>query len=190
MTGRLVIQSTRPRDDRNRSRGRPRRQHQLSGLYTSGGGLYTHCEAEVFRRITFFPRPADVLRPLPRPPRRRCCRLLGASDQRQLHRLGTGEAAVTGAQWKILPPSRPILFALVAGHLSPNRDRFTTCPVAASNSPSGCSTPRPAQDGPRNGEPQGRDGVGQRVYGREYDLDQFNLVAVSDFNMGRWKTRP
>ena len=159
------------------------------GLYASGGMLCTQCEAEGFRRITFFPDRPDVLSKY---------RVRMAGDSRRFpvllsngNRVATGEAA-DGRHWAewedpFFKPS--YLFALVAGDLSANRNSFTTMTGRKVDL---AIWVREA-DLPRTEHAMNSLKLAmawdERVYGREYDLDQFNIVAVSDFNMGAMENK-
>jgi aminopeptidase N len=104
----------------------PTANTQLSGLYASGGLLCTQCEAEGFRRITFFPDRPDVLS---------CYTVTLTADKAQFPVLLSNGNPVDsgeeddGSHWAIWHdpwPKPSYLFALVAGDLVPTRDRFTT----------------------------------------------------------------
>ncbi|HEU5286591.1 MAG TPA: aminopeptidase N, partial [Sphingomicrobium sp.] len=104
----------------------PAANSKLTGLYASGGGLYTQCEAEGFRRITFFPDRPDVLSRY---------RVRMDADSAAFPVLltngkcvesGQGEGGRHWARWEDPFPKPCYLFALVAGDLKPNRDSFTT----------------------------------------------------------------
>ncbi len=166
----------------------PASNTQLSGLYASGGLLCTQCEAEGFRRITFHPDRPDVLS-------RYKVRMTGDKAAFPIL-LSNGNCIDQGeegndhwALWEDPWPKPSYLFALVAGDLVVNRDSFTTM------------SGRQVELGiwVRDGD-QGRTGHAmqalkdsmawdERVYGREYDLDLFNIVAVSDFNMGAMENK-
>ena len=104
----------------------PEANTQLMGLYASGGLLCTQCEAEGFRRITFFPDRPDVLS--------RYVVKMTADKARFPMLLGNGDCTAAGtlpdgrhwAEWTDPFPKPSYLFALVAGQLSANRDQFTT----------------------------------------------------------------
>ncbi len=64
----------------------PQKNSELSGLYTSGGGLFTQCEAEGFRRITYFLDRPDVMAVYTRHAARRQGEVPGAAEQRQPRR--------------------------------------------------------------------------------------------------------
>ncbi|HEX2793852.1 MAG TPA: aminopeptidase N, partial [Croceicoccus sp.] len=161
----------------------PATNSQLMGLYASGGMLCTQCEAEGFRRITFFPDRPDVLS-------KYTVRMEGDEatfpvllSNGNLVETGKGEAGRHWALWDDPWPKPSYLFALVAGQLVANRDTFTTM--------SGRKVDLAVWV--RDGDLERTDHAmrsliasmkwDEEVFGREYDLDQFNIVAVSDFNM-------
>ena len=167
----------------------PAANTKLSGLYASGGGLYTQCEAEGFRRITFFPDRPDVLSRY---------RVRMDADAAAFPILltngnciesGTGEGGRHWAQWEDPFPKPCYLFALVAGDLAPNRASFTTMSgrtVDLAIWVREADLPKTAHAMDSLKAAMAWD---ERVYGREYDLDQFNIVAVSDFNMGAMENK-
>lgn len=167
----------------------PNRNTQLMGLYASGGNLCTQCEAEGFRRITFFPDRPDVLSvysvrmtadkalyPV----------LLANGDPVERGDLADGRHWAT---WHDPFPKPSYLFALVAGNLAVNRGSFTTM------------SGREVELGiwVRESDLAKTDHAlhalklsmewDERVYGREYDLDVFNIVAVDDFNFGAMENK-
>src|SRR3954452_4213895 len=167
----------------------PAANTKLMGLYASGGMLCTQCEAEGFRRITFFPDRPDVLSKY---------HVRMEADARRFpvllsngNRIAQGDAADGRhwAEWHDPFPKPCYLFALVAGNLQANRDRFTTMSgrnvdlfiwVREADLPK----TRHAMDSLKLSM-----AWDERVYGREYDLDLFNIVAVSDFNMGAMENK-
>jgi aminopeptidase N len=167
----------------------PAANTKLMGLYASNGMLCTQCEAEGFRRITFFPDRPDVLSKY---------RVRMEGDAKAFpvllsngNRVEHGEAADGRhwAEWEDPFPKPCYLFALVAGDLKANRDSFTTM--------SGRKVDlfiwvREA-DLPKTQHAMNSLKLAmewdEKVYGREYDLDQFNIVAVSDFNMGAMENK-
>ncbi len=162
---------------------------QLSGLYASGGLLCTQCEAEGFRRITFFPDRPDVLS-------RYGVRMTGDAAQFPVL-LSNGDPVAQGknpdgthwAQWNDPWPKPSYLFALVAGTLVASRDRFVT---QGGRTVDLAIWVRPG-DETRTGHAM-RSLIAsmawdEAVYGREYDLDVFNIVAVSDFNAGAMENK-
>jgi aminopeptidase N len=162
---------------------------QLMGLFASNGMLCTQCEAEGFRRIVpFVDRPDNmaVYDVLLRADKRRFPVLLSNGA---LVESGDLEDGRHYARWHDPHPKPSYLFALVAGDLVATRDRFTT---------------KSGQDVDlaifvREGD-EGRTAHAmqalkasmawdERVYGLEYDLPVFNIVAVSDFNMGAMENK-
>ena len=167
----------------------PTANTQLMGLYASGGMLCTQCEAEGFRRITFFPDRPDVLSKY---------RVRMEADAAAFpillsngNRVATGEAANGRhwAEWEDPFPKPCYLFALVAGDLKANSDRFTTMSgreVELNIWVRGSDLPKTAHAMASLKQAMAWD---ERIYGREYDLDLFNIVAVSDFNMGAMENK-
>ncbi|GAA4725207.1 aminopeptidase N [Sphingomonas lutea] len=167
----------------------PAANTQLMGLYASGGMLCTQCEAEGFRRITFFPDRPDVLS-------RYRVRMEGDAARFPVllsngNRVATGEAADGRhwAEWEDPFPKPCYLFALVAGDLQANSDRFTTASgreVELNIYVRAADLPKTAHAMHSLKQAMAWD---EQVYGREYDLDLFNIVAVSDFNMGAMENK-
>jgi aminopeptidase N len=162
---------------------------KLMGLYASNGMLCTQCEAEGFRRITFFPDRPDVLS-------KYHVRMEGDARAFPIllsngNRVAQGEAANGRhwAEWEDPFPKPSYLFALVAGDLEPNRDSFTTM----SGRKVDLAIWVREADLPKTGHAMESLKLAmawdEKVYGREYDLDQFNIVAVSDFNMGAMENK-
>src|SRR5215213_8567297 len=167
----------------------PAANTKLMGLYASGGMLCTQCEAEGFRRITFFPDRPDVLS-------RYSVRMEGNAAEFPVllsngNRIAHGESADGRhwAEWQDPFPKPSYLFALVAGDLHANRDRFTTMSgrtVELNIWVRQADLPKTEHAMSSLKQAMVWD---ERVYGREYDLDQFNIVAVSDFNMGAMENK-
>ena len=167
----------------------PAANSKLMGLYASNGMLCTQCEAEGFRRITFFPDRPDVLSKY---------RVRMEGDKAQFPILLTngncvasddGEGGAHGAEWEDPFPKPSYLFALVAGDLEPNRDSFTTMSgrkVDLAIWVREADLPKTAHAMDSLKQAMKWD---EEVYGREYDLDLFNIVAVSDFNMGAMENK-
>ena len=160
----------------------------LEGLYNSQGMLCTQCEPEGFRRICFYLDRPDVLAPF-------SVRIEADSARPQL--LSNGnliEAGAAGegrhyALWDDPHPKPSYLFALVAGDLELVADSFTTASgrhvdlhiyVEHGN---GHLTAH-AMDSLKRSMKWDED-----VYGLEYDLDLFQIVAVSHFNMGAMENK-
>ena len=167
----------------------PSANTKLMGLYESGGMLCTQCEAEGFRRITFFPDRPDVLS--------RYRARMEADEARFPVLLTNGNPVATGksedgrhwAEWEDPFPKPCYLFALVAGDLKANRDSFTTMSgrkVDLAIWVREADVPKTSHAMESLKASMAWD---EKVYGREYDLDQFNIVAVSDFNMGAMENK-
>ncbi len=153
----------------------------LEGLYISGGIYCTQCEPEGFRKITYFPDRPDVMATY---------RVRIEGDLPVL--LSNGNLVASGpgwAEWFDPHPKPSYLFALVAGDLVARRDRFTT----ASGRQVALAIWVRAGDLARTGfamEALKRAMAwDEAVYGLEYDLDQFNIVAVDDFNFGAMENK-
>ncbi len=167
----------------------PDRNTQLMGLYASGGLLCTQCEAEGFRRIIFFADRPDVLSRYTVRMEADAARypiLLANGDR-------VGEGALPGgrhwAEWHDPFPKPCYLFAMVAGDLAANRDSFTTMSgrtVDLGIWVRDADLPRTAHAMAALKAAMAWD---ERVYGREYDLGVFNIVAVADFNFGAMENK-
>ncbi|HEY1145480.1 MAG TPA: aminopeptidase N [Allosphingosinicella sp.] len=167
----------------------PAANSQLMGLYESGGILCTQCEAEGFRRITFFPDRPDVLsryRVRMTADKAAYPVLLSNGDP-----FGAGDLADGRhwAEWRDPFPKPSYLFALVAGDLAANRDSFVT--KSGRNVDLGIWVR--AADLPKTHHAMSALKAAmawdEHVYGREYDLAVFNIVAVSDFNFGAMENK-
>lgn len=167
----------------------PDKNSQLMGLYASGGILCTQCEAQGFRRITFFPDRPDVLT--------RYSVRMEADWARYPVLLSNGDCVESGenddgthwARWEDPWPKPCYLFALVAGNLSANRETFVTRSgkeVALAIWVREADLPKTSHAMQALKDSMAWD---ERVYGREYDLSQFNIVAVSDFNFGAMENK-
>ena len=167
----------------------PERNTQLQGLYASSGMLCTQCEAEGFRRITFFPDRPDVLS-------RYKVRMTGDKARFPVL-LANGDPIAQGeleggrhwAEWHDPFPKPSYLFALVAGDLVANKGHFTT--MSGRKVDLGIwvrEADLPKTDHALHALKLSM-AWDESVYGREYDLDVFNIVAVSDFNMGAMENK-
>lgn len=161
----------------------------LEGLYRSGDMFCTQCEAEGFRRITWFLDRPDVMASY-------TTRL--EADKRLFPVLlsngnplesGTVENGRHFAVWHDPHPKPAYLFALVAGNLLSVEDNFQTLSgksvklaifVEKENIDKCDHAMQSLVNAMRWDEEQ---------YGREYDLDVFNIVAVNDFNMGAMENK-
>ncbi|WP_306146558.1 MULTISPECIES: aminopeptidase N [unclassified Roseibium] len=163
---------------------------QLMGLYRSSGTYCTQCEADGFRRITYFADRPDVLSAYTvrlEAPRDACPILLSNGNL-----IETGLVAGTDrhfAVWHDPHPKPAYLFALVAGDLAKITDSFTT----ASGNPIELNIF--VEHGKEALCDWAMDSLkrsmrwDEEAFGREYDLDVFNIVAVSDFNMGAMENK-
>ncbi|MAC77496.1 MAG: aminopeptidase N [Rhodobacteraceae bacterium] len=159
----------------------PANNTALEGLYMSNGMYCTQCEAEGFRKITFYPDRPDVMSTF-------TVRIEGDLPVM----LSNGNPVAKGdgfAQWHDPWPKPAYLFALVAGDLVAHSDHFTTM----SGKPVDLNLwVRPGDEGKcAFGMEALKKSMkwDEDVYGREYDLDVFNIVAVDDFNMGAMENK-
>jgi len=167
----------------------PDRNTALMGLYASGGNLCTQCEAEGFRRITFFPDRPDVLSVY--------TVRLTADANRFPVLLANGDPVASGAlddgrhwaEWHDPYPKPSYLFALVAGDLQANRSTFTT--MSGREVALGIWVREADLSRTRHAMHALKLAMAwdERAYGREYDLDVFNIVAVDDFNFGAMENK-
>lgn len=162
---------------------------RLEGLYQSNGNYCTQCEAEGFRRITYFPDRPDVMsvyRVTIRASLKDCPVLLSNGNSVSTKELPDGRHE---SIWVDPFPKPSYLFALVAGKLQAFNDRFTTKSgreVALHIWVEPGNVPRAeyAMDALKRSMKWDED-----RFGLEYDLDIFNIVAVSDFNMGAMENK-
>ena len=167
----------------------PEANTQLMGLYRTGGIYCTQCEAEGFRRITYFPDRPDVLAPYTvNIIADKEANPLLLSNGNFLGGAGYGEGKHFAA-WFDPHPKPSYLFALVAGDLGVVEDTFTTLSgreVALKIYVEHGKEPRAtyAMDALKRSMKWD-----EERFGREYDLDIFMIVAVSDFNMGAMENK-
>ena len=168
---------------------KPQENTALQGLYKSSGNFCTQCEAEGFRRITYFLDRPDVMA--------RYTTSIEADKARYPVLLSNGNLVAEGdasggrhfARWDDPFPKPCYLFALVAGDLRHAEDRFRTA--------SGRDVTLRIYVEPGNEDKVGHAMTSlkksmkwdEEVFGLEYDLDIFNIVAVSDFNMGAMENK-
>ena len=167
----------------------PAANSQLMGLYASNGMVCTQCEAEGFRRITFAPDRPDVLSVY-------TVRMEGPKALFPVL-LSNGNCTATGAgadgthwaEWHDPWPKPSYLFALVAGDLVANHSTFTT--MSGRTVDLNIWVRDGDQDRTHHAMQALKDSMkwDEEVFGREYDLDLFNIVAVSDFNMGAMENK-
>ncbi|MDP3705743.1 MAG: aminopeptidase N [Legionellaceae bacterium] len=167
----------------------PQNNTQLSGLYRSNTMFCTQCEAQGFRRITYFYDRPDVLA-------KYTTRISANKEQYPIllsngNLLGSGENG-NDRHWAIWqdPFKKPsYLFALVAGNLECVRDEFITCSGKRVDlhiyvEPGEVDKCAHAMVSLKKAMKWDED-----EYGREYDLSIFMIVAVSDFNMGAMENK-
>ncbi|MBI1398719.1 aminopeptidase N [Hyphomonas sp.] len=167
----------------------PKANTALSGLYLSGGRLCTQCEAEGFRRITYYPDRPDVMSAFR-------VRMEGPKAEFPIL-LSNGTPGASGdlpdgrhfAEW-VDPHKKPAyLFALCAGDYDVLRDTFTT--MSGKTVDLGIHVDK----GDAARAAWAMDSLkrsmrwDEEVYGREYDLGVFNIVAVRDFNFGAMENK-
>ena len=176
---------------RTRVKIQPQTNTSLEGLYVSGGLFTTQCEAEGFRRITFHPDRPDLLSRF---------RVRIEADLASCPvLLSNGNCLETGslprdpgrhyAVWDDPFPKPSYLFALVAGALEEVRDQFVTCSgrtvqLRIHVEPGDAGFTAHAMASLKRSM-----AWDERRYGLEYDLDEFNLVAVRHFNMGAMENK-
>ncbi|WP_035676166.1 aminopeptidase N [Azospirillum brasilense] len=168
---------------------KPQENTALEGLYKSSGNFCTQCEAEGFRKITYFADRPDVMA--------RYTTTITADKARYPVLLSNGNLLESGdlsdgrhrAVWEDPFPKPCYLFALVAGTLVHQEDRFRTASgrdvtlriyVEPGNEDKVDHAMRSLIKSMRWDE---------EVFGLEYDLDIFNIVAVGDFNMGAMENK-
>ena len=159
----------------------PAENTALEGLYMSNGMYCTQCEAEGFRKITYYPDRPDVMATF-------TVRIEGDAPVK----LSNGNPTDSGegwAEWHDPWPKPAYLFALVAGDLVNHPGSFTT---ASGKDVELNIWVRPGDEGKCAFGMEALKASmtwDEEVYGREYDLDIFNIVAVDDFNMGAMENK-
>ena len=168
----------------------PSANTQLMGLYRSGSIYCTQCEAEGFRRITYFPDRPDVMAVY--------TTRIEAEKADAPVLLANGNLIASGdvpgtsrhfAVWHDPFPKPSYLFALVGGKLACVEDRFRTM------SGREVTLRIYVEDGKEARCAYAMDSLkramrwDETAFGREYDLDIFMIVAVSDFNMGAMENK-
>jgi aminopeptidase N len=167
----------------------PSANTQLSGLYRSSGTYCTQCEAEGFRRITYFPDRPDVMAVY--------TTRIEADKTEAPVLLANGNLVERGdlpggrhvAVWHDPHPKPSYLFALVGGDLACIEDRFRTM------SGRDVTLRIYVEHGKEDRCGYAMDALkramrwDEQAFGREYDLDIFMIVAVSDFNMGAMENK-
>ncbi len=161
----------------------------LSGLYVSGGGYFTQCEAEGFRRITYFPDRPDVMSRYTvtiTADKTAVPVMLSNGNPAPPQDLGDGRHRIV---WTDPHPKPCYLFALVAGDLVSVNDHFTTS--SGRRVALGIHVRRGDEDKCAHAMWSLKQSMrwDEEVFGLEYDLDVFNIAAVSDFNMGAMENK-
>ena len=172
-----------------RVRIRPDANTRLEGLYCSGRLLLTQCEAEGFRRITFFADRPDVMprwRIVLRAPRVHYPVLLANGNPAGARDLGDGRHEAT---WENPHPTPGYLFAIAAGPL----ERVTTALDTIEGRRVELNVWAEPADVARCryalGAVERALRWDERRFGRAYDLDVFNVVAAQDFTMGAMENK-
>ncbi len=168
---------------------RPQENTSLEGLYRSSGNFCTQCEAEGFRKITYYPDRPDVLSIF--------TVTLVAAEQSYPVLLCNGNLVDSGtledgrhwAKWHDPFPKPSYLFALVAGDLACASDEFVTRSqrrvelfvYTEHHNADKCAHALASLKKAMKWD--------EEAYGREYDLDLYMIVAVDDFNMGAMENK-
>jgi aminopeptidase N len=168
---------------------RPEQNTNLMGLYASKDGYFTQCEAEGFRRITYFVDRPDVMA--------RYTVTIHADKVRYPVLLSNGNRVASGdepagrhrARWQDPFPKPSYLFAMVAAKLDKLEDTFVTKSgrkvglqiYVESGKLDQCSFAMQALKKAMTWD--------EDVFGLELDLDQYMIVAVGDFNMGAMENK-
>lgn len=161
----------------------------LEGLYRSGPIYATQCEAEGFRKITWYPDRPDVLsvyRVRIEADQERCPVLLANGNPVAAGELPDGRHY---AEWHDPFPKPSYLFAVVAGDLAHVEDEFVTASgrrvalrlYVEARDLDKCDHAMAALKAAMAWD--------EEVYGREYDLDRYHIVAVDDFNLGAMENK-
>lgn len=169
----------------------PEANTSLNGLYISSGNFCTQCEAEGFRRITYMYDRPDVMA--------KYTTTIAADKSKFPVLLSNGNLIEQGevdndpgkhwAKWEDPFPKPTYLFALVAGSLQRIEDSFTTMSgrevalhiYVQSHNIDKCDHAMRSLKKAMQWD--------EEVYGREYDLDIYMIVAVDDFNMGAMENK-
>ena len=168
----------------------PSANTELMGLYRSNGTYCTQCEAEGFRRITYFLDRPDVLAVYTtriEAPRDAAPVLLSNGNL-----VEAGEVPGTDRHYAIWCdpfPKPSYLFALVAGDLAAVEDAFTTASGRNVRLAIHCEHGKEQRCRYAMDSLKRAMRWDEEMFGREYDLDVFNIVAVSDFNMGAMENK-
>jgi aminopeptidase N len=168
----------------------PSANTQLMGLYRSSGTYCTQCEAEGFRRITYFPDRPDVMAVF-------TTRIEADKDEAPVllangNFVRGGDVAGTNrhfALWHDPFPKPSYLFALVGGKLGCVADTFQTMSDRTVELRIYVEPGKEDRCGYALDSLKRAMRWDEETFGREYDLDVFMIVAVSDFNMGAMENK-
>lgn len=167
----------------------PDSNKKLMGLYRSGGTWCTQCEPEGFRRITYYLDRPDILATFK-------VRITAPKDVAPVllsngNLIDKGEASdgMHFALWEDPFPKPAYLFALVAGDLGSITDSFTTMSGRKVDLAIYCTHGKEAECTYAMDSLKRSMAWDEKRFGREYDLDVFNIVAVSDFNFGAMENK-
>lgn len=167
----------------------PKGNTQLSGLYQSSGNYCTQCEAQGFRRITYFQDRPDVMTRFSvtiMADKDACPVMLSNGNLIEQSDLEDGKHVCV---WEDPFPKPSYLFALVAGNLACVEDTFTTKSgrtvdlriFVEQGNEDRCDWAMESLKASMKWD--------EDRFGLEYDLDLYNIVAVSDFNMGAMENK-
>ncbi|MCG3202922.1 MAG: Aminopeptidase N [Gammaproteobacteria bacterium] len=167
----------------------PRTNTTLSGLYCSKDGYFTQCEAEGFRRITYFIDRPDVMA--------RYATTIHADRRRYPLLLSNGNLADSGeedtgrhwARWVDPHPKPSYLFAMVAANLEVLADTYRTVSGRTVQLAIYVEPGKLDQCGWAMQALKKAMKWDEEVFGLEVDLDQYMIVAVGDFNMGAMENK-
>ncbi|WP_290798102.1 aminopeptidase N [Halomonas sp.] len=167
----------------------PQANTALEGLYRSGSMYCTQCEAEGFRRITFYPDRPDVMATF-------TTTVIGDTEREPVL-LSNGNPVERGSlpngrhfvTWEDPHPKPSYLFALVAGDLEKVEDVFTTASGREVTLQIWVEEENLGKTDHAMASLKRAMSWDEQAYGREYDLDLFMIVAVNDFNMGAMENK-
>ena len=167
----------------------PFRNTRLMGFFQSKDGLFSQCEAQGFRRITWFPDRPDVMA--------RYTVTLHADRARYPALLANGNLIASGeepggrhwARWEDPFPKPSYLFAMVAARLDVLEDNFTTASGRKALLQVWVEPGKLDQADFAMAALKKSMAWDERVFGRELDLDRFMIVAVGDFNAGAMENK-
>ena len=168
---------------------KPAQNTELMGLFVSNGNFFSQCEAEGFRRITFFPDRPDVMtkyRVTIRADKSRYPVLLANGNLIEQGDLSEGRHY---AIWDD-PFAKPsYLFALVAGNVAVHEEHFTR--ASGRDATLQIYVEHGNQDKTQHAMASLKRAIewDERRYGLELDLDRFMIVASNDFNMGAMENK-